>query len=322
MKKMELSMKNYFTHELACCESTAIGANTRIWAFTHVLPQAVIGSDCNICDHVFVENDVVLGDRVTVKCGVQLWDGVRLEDDVFIGPNVTFTNDLFPRSKQYPQQYAVTTICQGASIGANATILPGITVGRQAMIGAGSVVTRSVPPYAIVVGNPARIVGYTNDDKKKDKFSFGDDRQPLAVGVYPSKVTDVTFHVMPKVVDIRGSLTVGEFEQHIPFPVRRYFMVFDVPSAETRGEHAHRCCHQFLICARGSVTVVADDGEKRQEFTLSEPNHGVFLHAGVWGIQYKYSEDAVLLVFASEHYDADDYIRNYDDFLDYKKLSH
>jgi hypothetical protein len=111
---------------------------------------------------------------------------------------------------------------------------------------------------------------------------------------------------------------VGEFEQHIPFPVKRYFMVFDVPSAETRGEHAHKICHQFLICAKGSVSVVADDGQTRQEFLLNKPNQGVFLHAGTWGIQYKYSADAVLLVFASEHYKADDYIRNYDDFLVFK----
>lgn len=312
-------MQTFFTHEKALCESTQIGEGTRIWAFAHVLPKAVIGRDSNICDHVFIENDVVIGDRVTVKCGVQLWDGITVEDDVFIGPNVTFTNDMFPRSKQYPENFSRTTICQGASIGANATILPDLTIGRQAMVGAGSVVTRSVPPYAIVIGNPARIVGYTNDNKKKEKFGFPVDKAQLAVGVYESKVNDVTFHVMPKVADLRGNLTVGEFEQHIPFPVKRYFMVFDVPSAETRGEHAHKKCHQFLICAKGTVTVVADDGETRQEFTLSEPNHGVFLHAGVWGIQYKYSEDAVLLVFASEHYDADDYIRSYDEFLDYKK---
>lgn len=311
-------MQKFFTHEKALCESNNIGDGTRIWAFAHVLPKAVIGSECNICDHVFIENDVSIGNRVTVKCGVQLWDGISVEDDVFIGPNVTFTNDMFPRSKQYPEKFSRTVICQGASIGANATILPDITIGRQAMVGAGSVVTRSVPPYAIVIGNPARIVGYTNDNKKKEKFYFPLASGAMPVGVYESKVKDVTFHVMPKVADLRGNLTVGEFEQHIPFPVKRYFMVFDVPSAETRGEHAHKACHQFLICAKGSVTVVADDGVTRQEFTLSEPNHGVFLHAGVWGIQYKYSSDAVLLVFASEHYDPDDYIRSYDDFLQYK----
>lgn len=149
---------NYFVHQNALVESTRIGDNTRIWAFVHVLPGALIGSDCNICDHVFIENDVVVGNRVTVKCGVQLWDGVRIEDDVFIGPNATFTNDLFPRSKVYPEQFLQTTIKAGASIGANATILPGITIGENAMVGAGTVVTKNVPTGAVVIGNPAKVV--------------------------------------------------------------------------------------------------------------------------------------------------------------------
>lgn len=151
---------SYFQHPNALVESTRIGSRTRIWAFTHVLPGATIGQDCNICDHVFIENDVTVGDRVTVKCGVQLWDGVTLEDDVFVGPNVTFTNDLFPRSKQYPERFSRTLVREGASIGANATLLAGITVGANAMVGAGAVVTKDVPPNAVVVGNPARVRSY------------------------------------------------------------------------------------------------------------------------------------------------------------------
>jgi UDP-3-O-[3-hydroxymyristoyl] glucosamine N-acyltransferase len=114
---------NYFVHPQGICESSAIGVRTKIWAFAHVLPGAVIGEDCNVCDHVFIENDVVIGNRVTVKCGVQLWDGLRVEDDVFIGPNATFTNDPFPRSKQRPEQFEITYLRRGCSIGANATIL-------------------------------------------------------------------------------------------------------------------------------------------------------------------------------------------------------
>lgn len=136
--------------------ATQIGERTRIWQFCVVLGGASIGSDCNINSHCFVENDVRIGDRVTVKCGVQLWDGLRIEDDVFIGPNVTFTNDLFPRSKVYPSRFAQTEIRKGASIGANATILCGITIGAGAMIGAGSVVTRDVPAGEVWYGNPAR----------------------------------------------------------------------------------------------------------------------------------------------------------------------
>ena len=152
----------FFKHSHALVESEQIGENTRIWAFAHVLPNARIGCDCNICDHVFVENDVIIGDRVTIKCGVQIWDGVRLEDDVMVGPNATFTNDSFPRSKQ-PFVLQQTLVRKGASIGANATILCGITIGENAMVGAGSVVTKDVPDRAVVVGNPARIIRYLEE---------------------------------------------------------------------------------------------------------------------------------------------------------------
>src|SRR5215475_12587861 len=128
-------MREFFAHEQALVESERIGKNTRIWAFAHVLPGAVIGEDCNLCDHTFVENDVVIGNRVTVKCGVQLWDGTTLEDDVFIGPNATFTNDGFPRSKKPPPAFGRIVIRKGASIGANATILPDVTIGQCAMVG-------------------------------------------------------------------------------------------------------------------------------------------------------------------------------------------
>jgi acetyltransferase-like isoleucine patch superfamily enzyme len=154
---------DFFVHSSALCESRNIGRGTRIWAFVHVLPGARLGEDCNICDHVFIENDVLIGDRVTIKCGVQIWDGLIIEDDVFIGPNATFTNDRFPRSKMYPETFSSTTIRRGASIGANATILPGISIESNAMVGAGAVVTRTVPPNAIVVGNPAKIIGYASD---------------------------------------------------------------------------------------------------------------------------------------------------------------
>jgi acetyltransferase-like isoleucine patch superfamily enzyme len=148
----------FFVHSKGIAESANIGPRTRVWAFGHILPGAKIGSDCNICDHTFIENDVIIGDRVTVKAGVSIWDGARIEDDVFIGPDVAFTNDAFPRSKKYPDRYQAITIRRGASIGANATLLPGITIGECAMIGAGAVVTHDVPERVVVVGNPARIV--------------------------------------------------------------------------------------------------------------------------------------------------------------------
>jgi acetyltransferase-like isoleucine patch superfamily enzyme/dTDP-4-dehydrorhamnose 3,5-epimerase-like enzyme len=305
-------MKEYYVHPQAICESSSIGANTRIWAFAHILPNAVIGEECNICDGVFIENDVVVGNRVTIKCGVQLWDGVQLEDNVFVGPNVTFTNDKFPRSKVYPENFARIVIGKGASIGANATILPNITVGVNAMIGAGAVVTRSVPPNAIVVGNPAKIVGYV--DAKNDKIASSEKSNHQKQGKAETTVSGVTIHTFRAVPDMRGSLSVGEFEREIPFKPLRYFLVFDVPTAETRGEHAHIKCHQFLIAVKGSVRVVADDGRKREEFLLDRNNIGLYLPAMTWGIQYHYSPDAVLLVFASDYYDSSDYIRDYSEF--------
>ena len=149
---------NSFIHPLADCQSTDIGATTRVWQFVVILPQARIGSACNICSHVLIENDVIIGDRVTVKSGVQLWDGLRLEDDVFVGPNVTFTNDKHPKSGNMTFTCLQTWIENGASIGGGAVILPGIRIGAGATVGAGAVVTKDVPPYVTVVGNPARIL--------------------------------------------------------------------------------------------------------------------------------------------------------------------
>ena len=145
-------------HPLSDVQSTNIGIGTRIWQFSVVLKNAVIGDNCNVCAHTLIENDVVVGNNVTIKSGVYLWDGLRIEDDVFIGPCVAFTNDKTPRSKQYPEVFLSTTVKKGASIGANATILPGITLGEHCMVGAGAIVTKDVPAYAVVVGNPATVI--------------------------------------------------------------------------------------------------------------------------------------------------------------------
>jgi len=163
---------NFFVHPSAICESPNVGKDTRIWAFSHVLKDVVIGEDCNICEHVFIESGVSIGNRVTIKNGISLWDGVTIEDDVFLGPYCVFTNDLFPRSKAHLAQYEKTLVKQGASIGANATILCGITIGRYAMVGAGSVVTKSVPDFALVVGNPARFRYWVG--KSGEKLNFKD----------------------------------------------------------------------------------------------------------------------------------------------------
>ncbi len=316
-------MTDFFVHPQGLNESANVGADTRIWAFTHVLPGARLGRECNICDHVFIENDVVIGDRVTVKCGVQLWDGLRVGDDVFIGPNVTLTNDPLPRSKRHLQIHPNTVLESGCSIGANATILPGLTIGRGAMIGAGAVVTQSVPAHAIVVGNPARITGYMGTDTKAERRDAVR-REPSSTAPSTDNtvstntdtgVRGVTLHHLPCHGDMRGDLVVAEAQREIPFAIQRQFLIFNVPSPQVRGEHAHRHCHQFLIAVHGSLSVVVDDGKRRAEFRLTDRETGLHLAPLTWAVQYRYSPDAVLLVLASHSYDAADYIRDYDEFL-------
>ena len=309
---------NVMIHHFADVKATQIGDGTKIWQWVAVFSGAKIGADVNICAHCLIEDDVVIGDRVTVKSGVYLWNGIRIEDDVFIGPNVTFTNDKFPRSKIYPDKFLTTKIEKGATVGGGAVLLPGITIGQGAMVGAGAVVTKSVPPYAIVTGSPARITGYvesaiskSNEASRTVGMPDGSNETVVKVGV-----GEVTLHRLKLVTDMRGDLSVGEFPRDIPFEPKRYFLVFNVPSEKTRGEHAHRQCHQFLICVKGSCAVVVDDGKSRCEVLLNSPDMGIHLPPMTWGIQYKYSSDAVLLVFTSDYYSADDYIRNYSEFVD------
>ncbi len=300
----------------ALCESTEVGSGTRIGPFSMVCSTATIGTDCAIGSHVLVDDGATLGDRVTIPGPAQIWDGVTIEDDVFISPGASFANRRFPRSGRGGQEPEPIHVRAGATVGANATVLSGLAIGERAMIGAGAVVTRSVPRDAIVIGNPARITGYV---EAEGDAAMRVVRQEVpatdAPSVIDTGVTGVTLHRFPRVRDLRGSLVACEFEQGLPFVPRRYFMVFDVPGADVRGEHAHRECHQFLVCVNGTVHVVADDGERRQEFVLDEKDSGLYLPPMTWGIQYLYSPGSTLLVFASHPYDADDYLRDYGDYL-------
>ena len=313
---MTKAQAGYFAHPQSLVESSNIGDGTRVWAFAHILPGAVVGRDCNICDHVFIENDVVVGDRVTVKCGVQLWDGVALEDDVFVGPNATFTNDLFPRSRQRPEQFARTTVRAGASIGANATLLPGIEIGRGAMVGAGAVVTRDVPPGVVVAGNPARIRRHAGADgvplgdaPPSEAPSTG---RPVLTTASPA---GATVHTIPVVSDSRGSLSFAEVGSELPFVPRRYFLLYDVPSGAIRGAHAHRSLEQYIVCVHGSCRVILDNGSRQDELALAAADRGVHVPPMIWTTVVPDSTATTVLVLASAEYDADDYIRDYDEFL-------
>jgi UDP-2-acetamido-3-amino-2,3-dideoxy-glucuronate N-acetyltransferase len=309
-----------FVHQEGICETRHVGPGTRIWAFAHVLPGARIGERCNICDHVFIENDVVIGDAVTVKCGVQLWDGLRVGNRVFIGPNATFTNDRMPRSQVYPERFLETILEDDVSIGANATLLPGLRIGRGAMVGAGAVVTRNVPPYAIVVGNPAYITGYveTGDNKARAAVQTRTARTDALGTEIGSRlelgVGSCFVERLPNYADMRGGLTPLESGRGAPFAPKRVFLVYGVANKRVRGEHTHKLCEQFLVAAHGGVSVVVDDGAARAEVRLADPTIGLYLPPMVWGIQYKFDADAVLMVLASRPYESDDYVRDYEEF--------
>ncbi|WP_417740601.1 WxcM-like domain-containing protein [Rosistilla oblonga] len=305
-------MHNEHHHLSADVQTETIGTGTRVWQFCVILAGAKIGRDGNICSHCFVENDVVVGDRVTVKCGVQLWDGITIEDDVFIGPNVTFTNDRYPRSRQPPAEFARTVIKKGASIGGGATLLPGITVGAGAMVGAGSVVTSDVPPGTVVVGNPAAITRYIDTTPNQMVGGTPPPGTPeqLLGGAHWISLTNIK--------DVRGQLTVAQWDQHLPFTPARIFFVHHVPNAKLRGGHAHRECQQILVALSGSVRLVLDDGVDRQELVLDQSSRGILIPAGIWATQYAYTPDCVMAVFASHGYDESDYIRDHDNYLEFR----
>ncbi|MDP1615281.1 MAG: WxcM-like domain-containing protein [Methylococcales bacterium] len=247
-----------------------------------------------------------ISSSAVIMPGASIGLEVRIEDEVTIGPNAAILG------KEDNISMVAAEIRAGVVIGANATVLPGVVVGMRAVLKPGSVVTRSVPPLAVVDGNPAIIIGYVSTSINLDAEHHAKGNKG---GLTQSIVKDVTLHQLALVSDLRGNLSVGEFEKDIPFKVKRYFLVFDVPTAETRGEHTHKIYKQFLVCIKGSCRVVADDGINREEFILDSPAKGLYLPAMTWGIQYCYTNDAHLLVFASEYYDSTDYIRDYDQFI-------
>ncbi|MFC1701370.1 WxcM-like domain-containing protein [Pseudomonadota bacterium] len=240
-----------------------------------------------------------------ILSGAVISDSVILEDGVEIGHNSVILSGSQPDE--------ISRICHGAVIGSNCTIYKGVTIGQRALIMPGSVVKQSIPPLAIVEGNPANITGYVETTKSQEYSAQELASSPAMVS---TSVSAVKIYNLLNVLDLRGNLTVGEFDRHIPFSVKRFFLVYDVPTLETRGEHAHIECKQFLVAVKGSIHVIADDGVSREEFTLDRPTMGLYLPPMTWGVQYRYSSDAVLLVFASDDYDASDYIRNYDEFIE------
>jgi acetyltransferase-like isoleucine patch superfamily enzyme/dTDP-4-dehydrorhamnose 3,5-epimerase-like enzyme len=274
--------------------------------FVEISPEAQVGFGCTFGSHCFVHKGAVVGANVHIEGGVILHEGVAIEDGVEIGANVVFVR---PRNTIGAP---ATLICRCSQIGGNATLAAGVTVGEQALVEPGSVVLNSVQPYAIVAGNPAKVVGFRGASVA---VKMASPATPAGQGLgMLCRVRGVRLFELPFISDPRGNLTVGEFEKTIPFRPLRYFITFDVPNARIRGEHAHRECEQFLICVRGSCAVVVDDGQQREEILLDRPTLGIYVPPMIWATEYKHTSDSTLMVFASEYYDPEDYIRNYAEF--------
>jgi len=285
---------------------------------TRVHDGALVAGSATLGDFVVVYPGAEVGENCRVLGFTQLWSGVRLDDGAELGPGVT----LEAPEVSGASQNASIVIGAQARVGAGALICRGVRVGQGAVVAPGAVVAQDVPPYAVVSGAPARITDYVQKASEAplmawhQRANFPEQPSVVALGM-----SGVTLHRFKFLQDPRGDLSVGEFAKEIPFLPKRYFLVMNVPSDKTRGEHAHRECHQFLVCVKGSCAGVVDDGEQRCEVLLDSPDLGVYLPPMTWGIQYKYSSDAVLMVFASDYYEAGDYIRDYDEFVAEKRAA-
>ncbi len=287
------------------------GRNIALTALIHA--QARVAADAQIGEFAVIEAGVSLQERVCVGHGVCLPAGMTVEAGVVIESHAAFSRTM-PAGEG--QDGRATVLRSGAFVGANATIGAGLTLGAHCRVAPGAVVTRDVPPNAIVSGNPAHITGYVNTPHMDLPGQSALARAGSSDAELPAlHVKRAALHRLPKIVDLRGALSFGEIGAHLPFEPKRFFMVYDVPSREVRGEHAHKACHQFLVCVKGSCGIVVDDGQFRDEILLDSARVGLHIPPMVWGIQYQFSSDAVLLVLASDTYSAEDYIRNYDEFL-------
>ena len=277
--------------------------------YTVIAPDASVGLSCEISSHVFIGEQVVLGDYVSVGQGAHLDGVVVVENNVVIGPGSVLVKGLELGSETRP-----TRLLADSRIGGNVTIYPGVTVGVGAVVAHGSVLDRDVPDFAEVGGNPATIRRYHHSGLGVSQVGSVDQDSgfPIQMAQGPKVIQ------LSKASDIRGSLVAGEIEKEVPFDIRRFFFVYDVPSEESRGAHAHRECHQLLIALGGTVNVIVSDGSVSHEVVLDSPQLGLHVPPMIWGIQYKYSRDAILLVLASHEYDPEDYIRDFSTFVEEK----
>lgn len=290
-------------HPAAIVESRALGPGTTVGAYSRVGPDVEIGGPCGIGEQTLLEGRIRIGAAVEIGSHVYLRGPLSIESGVSLGARCCV--DAGPGAE--------IVLGEGAVIGANATIWPGVSVGKRARIEPGSVVTKNVPAMAVVAGNPAQIVRYSGVASAPPIAAHH--AAALVAEVTPTPVRGVTLRRLPLHEDLRGNLTFGEAQRHLPFPIRRYFVTFAVSSEQVRGEHAHRTLHQFLVCVHGRVHIVADDGANQSDFLLDRPDLGIHIPPMIWSVQYRFSADAVLLALCSEPYDPTDYIRDYAEFL-------
>jgi UDP-2-acetamido-3-amino-2,3-dideoxy-glucuronate N-acetyltransferase len=298
------------------CQSSNVGSGTKIGDFSYIGPDVKIGENCRIDHHVALTGKICIDDNVAISSGVKLDGDILIEEGVQIQSNVVLTGKR--PSERSSQKITEGKIRVGARtiIGAQSTILPGVTLGIRAMISPNSVITRSVPAHALAAGNPARVVSYFTSAGEliaNEKFQLS----PLSptTDIVDSPIRGVKIFSFPKIIDTRGNLSVLEFESDLPFAPKRLFFVTGARNQFVRGEHAHRTGHQLLICLSGSIVVLVDDGRERYEYRLDKPEIGLYLEPMVWATQYDHQENSCLAVLASNHYDPSDYIRNYEDFL-------
>jgi acetyltransferase-like isoleucine patch superfamily enzyme len=291
-------------HELALCRSSSIGRGTEIGAFASIAANVVVGEGCFVAEAATIGPGVVIEDGVRVGAGARIVANVALAAMVQVHENAVLGGG------------EPTNVGPAAVIGPNVTVLPGVDVGRGAVLEAGARVASPVPANAVVRGNPAVIVDYVGSGQPMGVGGARDGLiAPAIRGMVDTRVPGVRLFPLTHATDLRGSLVAADFGE-LPFVPLRAFAVIDVPSELIRGSHAHRECEQFLVCLAGSINCVVDDGHQRDEVRLDTPEVGLHLPSMIWGTQYKYTRDAVLLVLASAPYVAEDYIRDYDEFLD------
>ena len=273
----------------------------------HVGPGADIAPDAAVGPNCVLRGEISIGARTTLGPSVSLAGAVVIAADCRIDAGVTTTEGLSGAGG------ARLVLGAGVQVGAGSVLTLGLEIGAGARIEAGSIVTRAVPAHAIVAGDPAVVVGFVTTEPPPT-FTDGN-------VIHSRAVAGVSFHRFPVVREPRGSLIFSEFGMEVPFVPKRYFMVHDVPPHQLRGTHARETCGELLVCVAGSINAVVDDGLSREEYVLDRPHLGLYIPPLVWATQYKHTPDAILMVFATHHYEADDYIVDYDGFVAGRKAA-